>query len=415
MNMCSLRLLGACVSVCGLLGCGDSSRSGQPTATAPPEWTRGGKVILSSPSLTAGLPGTGPLTVEQLKPWLDDPRNHQPLDFALPVGMTDAQTLAFVPQDNPLTRAKIELGRQMFFDNRLSGLGVGQDFNGGFSCAECHQPDQGYAAWLVMPEVGRNAPVAFNRLFSRAQFWDGKAASLEEQPLTPINNVFEMNASKQKCVEAVRAVPEYRLQFETIFGEVSFENVCKAVACFERALVTGASPWDYRRRIQELEKRSPQTLSLAEEQLLEELRAGAKRHPMSAAAIRGEAIFFGDRGGCFRCHTGPNLTDEAYHNVFPGSGLEILDTGRHRQTGRAEDHNAFKTPTLRNLANTAPYMHDGGFDRLEEVIEWFDSGGDEDDEIEPLGLSRQEKNDLLAFLHALKSPLPQVQTERLPQ
>jgi cytochrome c peroxidase len=140
---------------------------------------------------------------------------------------------------------------------------------------------------------------------------------------------------------------------------------------------------------------------------------------MSEAAIRGEALFFSERTRCSTCHSGPNLTDEKYHNV--GIGMQDADPepGHFKHTRRGEDWGAFKTPTLRNVANTSPYMHNGQLANLREVIEWFDRGGylhaDLDRTIRPLNLSRDEKRDLIAFMEALTGPLPPVETGRLPE
>jgi cytochrome c peroxidase len=144
-----------------------------------------------------------------------------------------------------------------------------------------------------------------------------------------------------------------------------------------------------------------------------------RAHPMTERAIRGEALFFSKRTGCHTCHSGPNLTDEAYHNVGAGMERANPDLGRYMITGRDEDRGAFKTPTLRNVANTSPYMHNGQFGTLREVVEWFDRGGYRhaslSRKIRPLDLTRDEKRDLIAFLEALTGGLPPVETGRLPE
>lgn len=380
--------------------------------SAARDYRVGDKVVLGSPRLTAGIAGQGPLRSAEIQVWLADPTNHQPLEFVLPAGLRDAADLVVIPPDNPLTRAKIELGRQLFFDIRLSRFDD-------FSCAACHRPEQDYSAATVMPEVERNPLPAINRLFSQHQFWDGRANSLEDQPASPIKNPFEMNTSPEACTARVAAIEGYRLQFEAIFGEVSFENICRALACFQRVLVTGPSPWDYHRELRRYDGRDVKQLSAEELSAYEYLRAGAAADPMSAAALRGEELFFSDRTGCSWCHSGPNLTDESFHNLGAGMDQPEPDWGRYGITKRDRDRGAFKTPTLRNVANTPPYMHNGQFKTLDQVVRWLVKGGYPNEhlsaELRPLDLSLHEQRDLVEFLRSLTGPLPPVQSGRLPE
>jgi cytochrome c peroxidase len=375
------------------------------------EW-RDGKLVLGSPSLTAGIPGDGPLSVEEIRNWLSQDGVHEPLDFVLPVGLADAANLVSISPENPLTQAKIELGRQLFFDDRLSEFST-------MACATCHMPEQDYSIHGAMPGSHRNPPVCFNRILSQRQSWDGRDDSLEQQVEGPVANPLEMGMTAESCVSRLASIEGYRLQFEAIFGKLDFAAVGAALASFQRALVTGSSPWDYRRLLAQYEQRAPESLSTEERQLVGTLRDGARAHPMSPAAIRGESLFFSDRTRCQTCHGGPNLTDEAYHNVGAGMEGHEPDLGRIEITQRKEDRGAFKTPTLRNIARTSPYMHNGQFDTLPKVVEWFDRGGfvhaDLDRGMRPLNLTRDEKRDLVAFLEALTGPLPPVETERLPE
>jgi cytochrome c peroxidase len=394
----------------------DSPPHRPPSAALAPEETFEGKVVLGSPRLTAGIPGEGPLTIDEIRAWLDDPTNHEPLEFVLPLGLRDAADSVYVPADNPLTRAKIELGRQLFFEKRLSGMGRS------CSCAECHPPEVDFAFGNIFDPArvrhARNAPVVFNRILSREQFWDGRAGSLEEQAMQPITSPNEMANTPANCIATLQAIEGYRLQFERIFGGINVSAIEQALATFQRALVTGPSPYDYQRQLRRYG-------SLKENEWTEELRAeeaaakaAVAAHPMTAAALRGEALFFSDRAGCGACHSGPNLTDEQYHN----SGLSLQgddpDWGRFKITGSEADKGAFKTPTLRNVAHTGPYMHDGELKNLDEVIEWFAAGGRPNPnlsaKIRPLDLTLDEKQDLLEFLHALTGPLPPVARGRLP-
>lgn len=366
-----------CVVGCTLLGCGQR----EPVALPAPavEWIRDGKVVLGSPSLTAGVPGEGPLTLAQIEQWLDDPLQHEPLEFVLPEHLSAESNSVVIPEANPITRAKIELGRQLFFDTRLSGIGT-------FSCATCHRPEQSYSSYQVMPEVGRNASAAINRIFGKEHFWDGRL-SLEQQPQSPIKNPFEMNSTPEKSTAAIASIPGYAIQFQRIFGEVSFENICFALASFERVLITGPSAWD--------------------------------NGTMSEAATRGADLFFSDRLGCADCHTGRNLTDERFHDLGTSKLTEYNDQGRFKVTGDESDRHAFKTPTLRNVARTPPYMHNGVFGTLEQVVDFFGHGGGAGDAsptpLEPLQLTDNEKLDLVEFLKSLSSELPPVQQSRLPE
>jgi cytochrome c peroxidase len=391
-------------------GClrGDATRG----PVTPEREFAGGEVVLGSPDLTAGIPGEGPLTVDEIQRWLANPHVHRPLEFTLPLGLSDAVELISIPPENQLTVAKIELGRQLFFDRRLSG----QDT---FACATCHIPEQDYTAYMVMPNIERNPPVSFNRLFSRSQFWDGRAESLEHQPTSPIKNPFEMDTTPEACVAKLKAIEGYRIQFEAIFGKLDFSAVSFALASFQRALVTGNSAWDYHRLVAEYESRDPATLSPEQKQSFSWLRRQAAADPMSEAAIRGDALFFGDRTRCSWCHTGPNLTDESFHNIGVGVSDSVPDWGRYKVTRRDEDRGAVKTPSLRNIARTPPYMHNGELETLEEVVDWFCQGGFAhehlDDTIQPLDLTPSEKRDLVEFLKALTGPLPPVERKRLPE
>lgn len=397
-------------------------------------------VQLGSDELVAGIQPVGTdaeqaLTLAEIKVWLDDPRNHRRLGVRLPLGLAAGAAQLEGFDDNPLTRAKIELGRQLFFDGRLS-----KDHS--LSCASCHDPQHAFAdnkavsLGIDQQPGGRNAPVAYNRILSARQFWDGRAASLEAQAVGPIANTVEMANTHDACVECLRAVAGYRLQFERIFEEgVTIENVARAIASFERTIVTGPTPWDRHERLASFEK--AYAADLEELDLLEEddpdlfdeyvaLSQASKATPVSEAAKRGGELFFG-KANCSACHNGANYTDELYHNVGVGMQVESPDGalaespdwGRFDQTQAEEDRGAFKTPTLRNVAQTAPYMHDGSLATLAEVIDWYDGGGQanrwQSPDIEPLGLSDREKLDLVEFLKALTGRLPKVERGRLPE
>jgi cytochrome c peroxidase len=201
-------------------------------------------VKLGDPSLTAGVPGSGALTVSDAKKYLDNPANHSVLSVELPEGLSAGKEAIYIPEDNPLTRAKVELGRQLYFDKRLSK-------NATVSCADCHSPSAGYGAHTqfgvgINGQLGgRNSPTSFNRILSKAQFWDGRAGSLEAQAVGPIANPIEMGNTHDGVVKFLAANEVYRVQFEKVFGAApNIDNVGKAIAAFERTIVTGSSPYD---------------------------------------------------------------------------------------------------------------------------------------------------------------------------
>jgi len=383
---------------------------------------------LGDPSLTAGIPGEGDLTDEQIDTWLADEKNHVLLKAELPLGLKAGEGEIKGLEENPLTRAKIELGRQLFFDPRLS-----KDFS--ISCASCHDPDFGYAhtsrfgVGVGAQEGNRNSPVAYNRILSAAQFWDGRAASLEEQAKGPIANPIEMSNTHEACIACLKGIPGYVRQFNKIFDDgLTMDNVAQAIASFERAIVTGPTPWDvyqerksfeeaYAADIEDLEALKEEDRELYDDYM--KLKEASDKAPISESAIRGGELFFSDKAGCTACHVGANFTDEKYHNLGVGMEAETPDLGRFEVTKQDVDRGAFKTPTVRNAAMTAPYMHDGSQKTLEEVVEWYAKGGHPNqwlsDKIKKLELTDQDKKDLVAFMkEGLTGELPKVNRERLP-
>jgi cytochrome c peroxidase len=385
------------------------------------------EVMLGSPELTAGIPGSGPLKLEEIKAWLDNPKNNIVLKPTLPLGLAAGASQINGIDKDPLTRAKIELGRQLYFDTRLSKDNT-------ISCASCHDPSHGYARETrfgvgVGGQLGgRNSPVAYNRILSGKQFWDGRAESLEDQAKGPIANPIEMSNTHDVCVHTVGEIPGYQLEFKRIFPNgVTIDNVAKAIASFERALVTAPSSWDYYEPIVTFKKTylagqgDINDLKEDEPELYAQymkLKAASDAHPISESAKRGGELFFG-KANCTACHAGANFSDEQYHNLGVGMDAPDPDLGRFKITNDEKDTGAFKTPTVRNVAQTAPYMHDGSQKTLEEVVEWYDKGGHPnphlDQKVKPLKLTTQEKADLVAFMQALTGELPKVERGRLPE
>lgn len=393
--------------VCSLVNTG-------ATAAADPV-----EIALGDPSLTAGVPGTGPITLSQIEKWLGDPANFVELKPILPLGLSQGAAQITGLEENPLNRAKIELGRQLYFDTRLSKDST-------VSCASCHDPSMGYAAHTKTgigindQAGGRNSPVAYNRILSGKQFWDGRVDSLEAQAVGPIANPIEMGFTHEGVVKRLAGIPVYAAQFKKVFGGVTIDAVGQAIAAFERVIVTAPSPYDYNEQWRPFAALDPEDLEDDPElaKLYAEAKAGVDAHPMSESAKRGREIFFTEKGNCSACHVGANLADEKYHNIGVGMNKTEPDVGRFAVTKDEKDYGAFKTPTIRNVALTAPYMHDGSVATLKEVVEWYDKGGHPSkhlsEKIRPLKLSDQDEDDLVEFMKACTGPTPTVETSRLP-
>jgi len=312
-----------------------------------------------------------------------------PVKISAPSGLPPAP----IPADNGPTENSIALGRRLFYDTMLSSDDT-------LSCASCHRPDQYFADGLQVAKGvngqsgARNTPTVLNAAYSIAQFWDGRAASLEQQVGGPIADPKEMDLPHEVCVARLNADPSYRDQFAKVFGPgaIAMDKIEKAIAGFERTLLSGNSPFD-------------------------RYQYGGQKTALSAAAIRGLAVFTDkSRGNCAICHIiGEKFalfTDGKFHNLGVGMNAEgeLMDLGRYEQTRTEADRGAFRTPSLRNVAKTAPYMHDGSLKTLKEVLDFYVGGGSSnpqlDREIKPLKLSAQERADLIAFLESLTGEVP---------
>ena len=305
------------------------------------------------------------------------------------LGTPDIDDIEY-PNDEPHSPEEINLGKTLFFDTRLS-------LNEKQSCASCHNPDLGFSDGLKTSlgtmggKVNRNSPHLYNLAWSATLFWDGRSSSLEDQALGPIQAAGEMNLPLSEVVPRLSKVPFYQKQFKVVYGEsgLTIENVAKAIAAFERTIISDNSAYD---------KYIAGNISA-----------------MSPSAIRGLALFTGE-ANCANCHDGPNFTDDSFHNI--GVSPVSIDRGRANIPGSEELVGAFKTPGLRNIVFSAPYMHDGSESTLEDVINYYNKGGTHKKSlsslIKPLNLNSIEIADLVAFLGALTSPVT-IERPKTPQ
>lgn len=294
----------------------------------------------------------------------------------IPLGL---DTYMPIPEDNPLTPEKAALGHELFADRRLS-----RDQT--VSCATCHDPKRGFtdsrqvAIGVYGRQGTRRVPRIVNRGYGRTFFWDGRILSLEEQVVRPIQDPKEMDMTLEEVMSRIQSVPDYRARFRKVFDrDLNGQDLARALASYVRTILSGDSPYDR--------------------------YLNGNPEALSEQARRGLLIFRG-KGNCTSCHLGPNLTDEGFHNTGVAWREDrFADDGRFTVTRDEKDRGAFKTPTLREVARTAPYMHDGSIATLEEVVAYYDRGGNRnpylDSEMRPLNLTEDEKRALVAFLHSL--------------
>src|SRR5262245_43642325 len=291
------------------------------------------------------------------------------------------RTVLGLPERNEVSSDELAaLGARLFFDPLLSS-------DRSIACASCHKPSSGFADSVARSrgvrgqETERNAPSILNRAFGTSFMWDGRAATLEEQALLPIENPLEMDLPLEEALGRLRADAGYGEAFERLFRRApEREDLARALAAYVRRLVLGGSPVD-RFRAGDFDA------------LDDEARAGL--------------WFYESRGGCWRCHSGANFSDEDFHDTGVGVREAEPEPGRAAVTGRPEDRGRFKTPTLRGVARTAPYMHDGSLATLEDVVEFYRNGGHAnanlDPLIAPLEMNAADARNLVAFLRALSA------------
>ncbi len=284
-----------------------------------------------------------------------------------------------VPEANPLTPAKIQLGRRLFRERRLS-------HDNSTACVDCHQPRLAFtdgrakAIGVYGRQGPRGVPTLVNRAWGKSFFWDGRITTLEQQVVQPILAESEMDLTLEEAVARLSAKSRYRRGFRSAFGrDPNVQDLAGALAGYVRTIVAGDSPFDR--------------------------YVFGDPDALSQQALAGLRLFRG-KANCSVCHSGPTLTDEEFHNTgVAWRDGEHLDDGRATVTGQDEDRGKFKTPTLREVGRTAPYMHDGSLETLEDVVDFYSDGGRDnpnlDRNIRRLDLSDGEKAALAAFLRTL--------------
>lgn len=310
-------------------------------------------------------------------------------EFVVPVGLPPVP----VPADNPMSADKVELGKMLYFDKRLSK-------DGAVSCATCHDPKMAWTQHTPTSEGiggqlgGANSPTVINSAYAPAQFWDGRAASLEEQALGPIENPIEMGHSLPNMVAELNKLDGYKAHFQKVFStDVTSDGVAKAIAAFERTVLSGNSPYD-------------------------RFKAGDAK-ALNDAQKRGMDLF--DETGCSTCHTPPVFSGYRYYNAGIGQKKDKPDPGRMAVTKKDADLGKYRVPMLREVANTGPYFHDGSVDTLEKAVAIMAGGGIDNPKLSPMmkavGAKKRSAEDqasIVEFLKALSGEYPVTEPPTLP-
>jgi len=283
-----------------------------------------------------------------------------------------------MPVDNELTQARIDLGRKLFFDKRLSR-------NETVSCGTCHRPELAFTDGNpvgvgIDDRLGlRNTPTLANIGYTETMFMDGGVHTLELQAQSPIFTEHEMDFTIAAFLQRIDNDADYERMFDEAYGQAPGAfGISRGIAAFERTFISGRSRFDA-------------------------FEYEGDQQALSESEKRGRNLFFSERTGCLSCHVPPLFTNFEFENI--GLFVNYADSGRARITQQSGDNGKFKVPTLRNVAVTAPYMHDGSFASLEQVVAHFNSGGvghpNQSESVRPLALSEQEQADIVAFLHSL--------------
>jgi cytochrome c peroxidase len=370
-----LLLLAALATVPAvLLGCEDKPQPPQTTSAAAGTAATPAHPSAAATASAAASASAAKLTAPPLPP--------------TPVGLPELE----VPADDPLTPAKVALGKQLFFDKRLS-----KDFTS--SCETCHEPEKGWTDGKPLSQkVGgatntRHSPTLYDVAYGKSFMWDGRTDSLEKTVADAWQA--QMGADPPTIAASIAKIPGYAGQFKAIFGgDPTPDTIVKAIASFVRTIRSGGSPWDH-------------------------FEKGEKR-AVGDDVQRGFELFKG-KAGCAQCHSGPLYTDDDFHDTGVGFDKPEPDLGRGKVAGDDKLNGAFKTPTLRSVSTHPPYLHDGRALSLEQAVEFMLAGGIKeknkglDPKLKPVKLTSKEKDDLLAFLKALDAPAASFERPRLPQ
>lgn len=358
------------------------TQAGCPSADQTPPSSASGSPSVSGPGPGATSPPAEPMPGPEEVPAAATGIVGTPFEVKVPLGLPPLP----IPEDNPITEEKIALGRMLYFDKRLS-----QD--GTVSCATCHDPAMAWTEHRATSEGigaqlgGANSPTVINAAYATSQFWDGRAASLEEQALGPIENPVEMGHDLVACCAELTKVDDYQKAFEKAFGtpEVTGERIAKAIASFERTVLSGNSPYD-------------------------KYKAG-DASALNEAQKRGMELF--ESAGCADCHTPPLFSNYRFMNTGIGMNKETPDEGRKAVTGNDSDLGRFRVAPLREVANTYPYFHDGSVESLEEAVKIMAQGGIPNDNLSAMmkavgeqKLTDENIKDLVEFLKALSGDYP---------
>lgn len=394
---------GACCLVLAIampqFGCGgDKGKSKKPGAKPPSKAaTQPEKKPVEKPAPgPVEKPAPKPVEKPAEKPVPEPSGNAAPkpaksaaFELKPPLGLPEVP----IPKDNPMTAEKVALGKMLYFDKRVS-----KDET--ISCATCHDPKLGWtertatSTGIDKQVGGRNSPTVINSAYAPAQFWDGREPSLEAQAVGPVGNPIEMGHTMAGVVARFNKIPAYKEQFQKVFGtDVTEEGFAKAVAAFERTVLSGNSPYD-------------------------KFKAGDKT-AMSESAQRGMKIF--EEAGCANCHEPPLFSSYEYENAGIGLSGDKPDVGRMEVTKKEEDKGKFRIPALRSIADTAPYFHDGSAKTLEEAVAAMAGGGMDNPNLSEMLKDVREakideagKKDLVEFLKALSGEYPVVEPPKLP-
>lgn len=305
-----------------------------------------------------------------------------------PEGLPELKT----PENNPLTPEKVELGKELFFDKRLSK-------DGSASCETCHVPEKGWTdGEALSTKVGggkntRHSPTLYNVGYNEHWYWDGRSETLEKQIEAAWKS--QLGADPASVAAIVGKIPGYKVQFKTIFkADATAENVVQALASFVRTIRSGGSPWDKREK--------------------------GDKAAVDKAAEAGFEVFR-NKAGCAACHAPPEYTDHGFHDTGVGFDKPEPDVGRGKIAKDDKLNGAFKTPTLRSVGTHPPFFHDGSKASLEDAVDFMLSGGIKeknpnlDPKLKAVKLSKKEREDLMAFLKALEAPKQDVARPKLPE